>query len=749
MIMKKMLRYLMFCTFAAVLLSGCRQVEWKPVQTLEGDVENILAPSVGASYTVNITTNTAWKADVRDVDWIMLSSTEAVGNSSLTITVLSNDTDVLREYELTFVSKNDPSVTYVVAVSQPGKEGKDYMRIMDLRSFEKSGLDVTLNYNYKIKGFVNSGQLDRNWPEGSFSMQDSFTEDGSGINIVYKNAVALESCSEVEMSIKGATLSRNDNGLLTLTLPEDSQVTVLPTSKVTLAPVYLTVSELSEGRYEGMYVRLDDVQVADDFLGSVYEDCPIMENEAHETFVMMSVTDASFAGYQLNEYSGYVSGIAGKGKVWPTKELDVLLNKDRLGVVIGIEGLPYVFSLTGTNGSSNTLKYLSVNKGTFDAETCLCTNEYIDDAPRVRLKVRMAGRTSSDVQSTPLWTHTSGADNIPSKSFVNELSGGTDYTGDTYFKLQVPLLTDLPESFDLTFGLAVWKDAGHRDWAIQYSKDDTEWHDGAMLSLKVSGQTKVDNRNVQMQFYTFRITPMIQILAGETLFIRISPYGDMPVAGSSISPWNVDCRLWGAVVLTPAVASGEVTPKPDGAVYFQPFDHLYAGADYLIGDRLGHLSNLYGEEISEWTDERKAGLRGENVGERPGYAQIGLLAKDTHYMHSYKHKFMPGSLMTPKFRQTGTLRLSFKAMAFAMFDSSRACDDSAGDSTDITVEVLGGGTINGETSVTVSELPYDRFETYTLTVSGATDETQIRFSSKVTEEKPFARWFIDDITVSK
>ena len=137
MIMKKMLRYLMFCTFAAVLLSGCRQVEWKPVQTLEGDVENILAPSVGASYTVNITTNTAWKADVRDVDWIMLSSTEAVGNSSLTITVLSNDTDVLREYELTFVSKNDPSVTYVVAVSQPGKEGKDYMRIMDLRSFEK------------------------------------------------------------------------------------------------------------------------------------------------------------------------------------------------------------------------------------------------------------------------------------------------------------------------------------------------------------------------------------------------------------------------------------------------------------------------------------------------------------------------------------------------------------------------------------------------------------------------------------
>ena len=747
--MKKMFRYLMTCSFAVAALFGCRQTEWSPVQTLEGDVEEILAPTVGASYEVNITTNTAWKIDMRDINWILLSSTEAVGNSSLTITVLANDTDMPREHELDFVSKNDPTVSYKIAVSQPGVAGKDYMRIKDLRTFERRGSEVTLNYDYKVKGFVNSGQLDKNWAAESFSMQDSFTEACSGINVVYPDAVALESCAEVEMSIKGATLARNDDGLLTLTLPEGASVKVLPTTKVTLTPVVLTVEELFDESYENMYVRLDAVQAADDYVRAVFEDCPLMENEAHETFVMMSVTEASFAGYQLNEYSGYVCGIAGKGKVWPTKESDVLLNKDRLGVVIGIEGLPYVFSLTGTNGSSNTLKYLSVNKGTFDAETCLCTNEYVDDAPRVRLEVRMAGRTSSDVQSTPLWTHTSGADNIPCKSFVNELSGGNDYTGETYFKLKVPLLADLPASFNLTFGLAVWKDAGHKDWLIEYSKDGSQWYEGAMLNLKVSGQTKIDNRNVQMQFYTFRITPEMEILAGEALYIKISPYGDLPVAGSSISPWNVDCRLWGAIVLTPAVASEVVTEKPEGAVYFQPFDQLYAGADYLMGDKLGHLSNLYGDEMAQWTDERKAGLRGENVGERPGYAQIGLLAKDTHYMHSYKHKFMPGSLTTPKFRQAGTLQLSFKAMAFAMFDPSRACDDSAGDSTDITVEILGGGTVNGETNITVSELPYDRFETFALTISDATEETQVKFSSKVSEEKGFARWFIDDITVVK
>jgi len=737
------------CLFAVTALFGCAQVEWKPLQKLEGDVESILAPSVGASYEINITTNTAWAADVRNVDWILLSSTEAVGNSSLIVTILANTTDLPREYKLVFASKNDPSVTYNVAVSQPAKADKGYMRIKDLRTFETKGSNTTLNYDYKIKGFVNSGQLDKNWIEGNFSMQDSFSEENSGINVVYPDAVALESCSEVELSIKGATLSRSDAGLLTLTLPEGASVTTLPTSKVTLSPVDITVNDLSDVSYECMYVSLDAVQVADESLGAVFSDCPVMENEAHEKFVMMTSDEASFAGYQLPEYSGTVCGIAGEGKVWPTKEADVVLNRDRLGVVIGIEGLPYVFPLIGTNGSSNTLKYLSVNKGTFDAQTCLCTNEYVDDGPRVKLHVRMAGRTSSDVQSTPLWTHASGADNIPSKSFVNELSGGSDYTGETYFKLIVPLLSDLPQSFDLSFGLAVWKDAGHRDWAIRYSKDDNEWYDGAKLSLMVSGETKVDNKNVQMQFYTFRITPEIEVLAGETLYIKITPDGDAPIAGTAISPWNVDCRLWGAITLTPAVASSVETPVPDGAVYFEPFDHMYAGADYLIGDRLGHLSNLYGEDISQWTDERKAGLRGENVGERPGYAQIGLLAKDTHYMHSYKHKFMPGSLTTPKFRQSGKLNLTFKAMAFAMFDSTRNCDDHSGDSTEITVEVLGGGTIDGETTVTVSELPYNAFETFSLQILDATEETYLRFSSKTSEEKIFARWFIDDITITK
>ena len=87
------------CLLAATALFGCAQVEWKPLQKLEGDVESILAPSVGASYEINITTNTAWAADVRDVDWILLSSTEAVGNSSLTVTVLANNTDLPREYQ--------------------------------------------------------------------------------------------------------------------------------------------------------------------------------------------------------------------------------------------------------------------------------------------------------------------------------------------------------------------------------------------------------------------------------------------------------------------------------------------------------------------------------------------------------------------------------------------------------------------------------------------------------------------------
>ena len=74
--------------------------------------------------------------------------------------------------------------------------------------------------------------------------------------------------------------------------------------------------------------------------------------------------------------------------------------------------------------------------------------------------------------------------------------------------------------------------------------------------------------------------------------------------------------------------------------------------------------------------------------------------------------------------------------------------DKKGDLTEIVVEVIGGGTIDGATKKVVSGLATDAFNTYSLTIDGATASTALRFTSEPASGE-FSRWFIDDICVTK
>lgn len=732
---------------AALLLApvGCRQQEWAPLQTLSADVESITAPAIGAGYQVNITANTAWKTVTDGSDWVLASMTESTGNGTLKLSVSENASDEVRSAVVSFVSKSDPSVSCKVAVVQSGRSGDGYVSVSVLRAMEQKDGDVTISDDVKVKGFVTTSHLDGNWFDGCIAIQDSFKEGNSGINVKLPSAVECVKGSEVEVSLSGAVLGRNDSGVLTLTVSGEDALVVLPTTVIPVSPVGISYDEFITGAYESMYVMLEGWQVADAYIGAVYSECPVMENENGDNVTLAASESSSFGNYQLKDGSGHFCGIAAAGSVWPTTESDVLLNGDRIGVIIGIESLPYVFSFTATGGSGNTLKYITASKGSYDGVTKTLSNWYYDEPVRAALEVRMAGRSASDTRGTLLYSHTSGADNIPAKSFVSEQAGGDEFKDESYYKLQVPLLMDLPSEFELSFGLAAWKNSCHKTWKIMYSDDDNTWHEGATLELEVSGDTKVDGSNVHVQIYTFTIVPEIAFESGDVLYIKIMPYGTEAISGS-LSPWGCDVRMWGAIAIT--AAEEYDTARPSGnVVYFEPFDNLVKGVDYLYGAKLGHLLNIYGAEIGDWTPEQASGLTGSNVGERPGYAQIGILAKDTHYMHAFSQK-EAGSLVTPALGTAGDLELSFKALAYSMFDSGRTSSDAAGDLTDVVVEVIDGGSIDGASRKVISGLSYTSWETYSLRITGATAATRIRFTSDLGEGQ-FARWFIDDITVIK
>ena len=72
-------------------------------------------------------------------------------------------------------------------------------------------------------------------------------------------------------------------------------------------------------------------------------------------------------------------------------------------------------------------------------------------------------------------------------------------------------------------------------------------------------------------------------------------------------------------------------------------------------------------------------------------------------------------------------------------------DNKTPDETSITVTILNGGTIDGETTVQIDNLDTEAWQTVTKTIVGATAATKIQFSSPSTGT--YHRWFLDDILV--
>ncbi|MBQ8420989.1 MAG: hypothetical protein IJX11_01855 [Bacteroidales bacterium] len=404
----------------------------------------------------------------------------------------------------------------------------------------------------------------------------------------------------------------------------------------------------------------------------------------------------------------------------------------------GIDELPYIFSLNATAGSGNTLKYLTAVQGKYDEATHFIDNYYYEMADNgVSLHAHFCGRTSSDTRATAFWSNADGNDNIPAKSFVSEESAGENYYGECFYKLSVPHDFSLPAAFNLTFGLYT-TNGGIADWKVMLSSDDENWETVGEVVLSPA----------QYYHYTVTAEPKnVDLSAEHVLYIKFVPTGNRKAQSpdsATTTGWGSDVQLHGGVVIweTPVYS----TSKPADAVYHQAFDDLLGGADYLWGDRICSMLNYAGDVLpSDY-----AGMTATDVKARHGYAQIGWV---NSYQKIAGFKNNPGSLTTPALGASGTLKLSFRAMnyltAAAWREGARATllDANDPDVDKCVVNVIGGGTINGQTSVIVEGLSHEEFKDFSLTIEGAAADTRIEFTSPA--DAVFSRWFIDDITVTK
>lgn len=411
----------------------------------------------------------------------------------------------------------------------------------------------------------------------------------------------------------------------------------------------------------------------------------------------------------------------------------------------GITGLPYIFSLTATKGTDNVAKYLSkITLGDYItvSENIGYRDLLLYDKIGATLVCRQAGRTSADTQAAAYWSNTSGIDNVPTKSMVSsEYAPGYE----SYYKLTVPLRFQMPKKFGVTFGLRL-VGGSHVNWTLKYSNDDVTWKDAGTVSAANNAYTK------------YSVVVNSELTINEVLYLKLVPTGTATQYGGE--PWAKDTRFWGGIVITD-MSEQPTTPMPDGAVYFEAFDTMVGGVDYLMGgqsegtNRLGFLADTFGEQIGSNNNSTPGAtpkvwnnLTCSVVAMRPGYAQIGHSSKQQGYdWGTYNNTI--GKMTTPKLA-AGNLTLSFKAMMYKcpLIDrtGTTPLDNVVADK--IVVNVIGGGTFeDGTTSKTISGVSYSAFQTQTLTIKDATADTQIEFTSP--SDVPSTRWFIDDICVTK
>ena len=749
-----------------VLLGCSRNEMFAPLQTLEVDQDKLMAPGIGASYTITVNSNTAWQVELSDEDWISCDVEKFVGSTSLNVVFSPNEGDS-RSCSLV-LSSEDGSITRRVDLHQGSVKGNGLITIAELRSYE-SEEEYVFSGSSRIRGFVTTDLEGNNFYPNSFAMQDGFMEGASGMTVSFgETQPDFLRGEEVEVDLDGAVLKRNEDGMLVL-LPAKAPVRT-QTTRIGIEPMVVKLSSMVSGEYESMFVSVYNLQPLEDAVGATLNDGVIMQNSRGvQTFVKV------FENSLLREAtcpggSGSVTGIAGpdapqdgQSFIIPMAVSDLTFDGGRFNILTGgVTSYPYVLSLYSDNGKneSDEPKYIDYEVTPYNPVTKFIDAFYYDKdrTTDVSLHLHAAGRTEDEVRSSLYWGNNLGFDYIPAKSFVTRISAAGEYPGETYYLLTMPLKSDFVDAGG-TFSVAfyIWNTGwAIRDWKLEYSLDMSNWHGYDEVSGTGEGLVEFMPAG-NYTLYNVRFTAHTAIDASDILYIRFSPIGRRACINplSNATGWGSDVRLSVGMLVCPHVERPSAAPQ--NTIWHHTFDSLTEGADYLMGERLGLFDNLNGPLMGAWNAGQRNGMSGSNVAMRPGYAQVGYAEYATDGVTAKSYK---GKLQTPALGVEGDVNLSFKAMAFRSSRAGRAnmhndVPEKGSDATEIEVEITGGGYVaelDGQTTgdvsaLIISGLPVSEFKTYNLKIKGVTKQTAVVFRSSESEE--FARWFIDDIIVTE
>ena len=736
--------------FVPVLAAACvNQDVDLPNASLRADKTQIAAPAMESDFTVALKANCNWQVVIEDEDaqWLSISPKTGLGNADIVLSLMPN-TSTVRDAEVTIRSTDDPSQTLTVFVKQSAHGS--YLTIAELRSLA-SNLTVgtpeyTITEDKKICAIVNTAAIGANLPGGVFGIQDA-KEPGSGILVRTEELSWNDFGEELEIPVKGAVLTRDENGILELKPAADAAIVRTETSNVQLSPVVISHADYVAKTYESMYVALETVQAVATELTATMDGRVEFQDEDNERYAVYTWSGAAFVGAAVPTGSGRLAGIAslvdGEEVLLPVTAEDFALSGNRFGAASGIR-LPYIFSFKAKGASDADGMYYNTMRMS-DGSTW--TN-FLSAPPAKQIVEPNDGsgvtmtfyrsKASSNGNNNNGVRFRVNADKLDNIFSLQLWGTGNPYP---YVLLTYPIAeTVSPGTLWLSCSVTGTNYAP-RNYTVQSSTDNTLWETCGDLLIPSK------KRNVP-HFFSVPVTLHETLRKGSTLYIRIMQKEDIRIGGEDEATEGGEGRLHAAIVLDRP--SSDLTTFPAGAIYTEGFDRIYGGVDYLLGsDKLVNMNVFSGDDISDWDEAEKGGLTGENVSARPGYVQIGHAPFQATLPNALSCHV--GQLTTPALSalaEATDIEVTLKAMAYKTGSMMADAADKKGDMTSFKVEVIGGGTIDGETSKVISGMNYQSFSDFRFLVNGATSATQLRFTSEAAEGG-FTRWFLDDICVVK
>lgn len=715
---------------AAATLFSCKDEVSLPQPVIRLSSESITAPSLESAFNIEVESNCDWIAEIQngDAGWISISDANDTGNGKMHLSLRPNISSSGREATV-LVHNEKMTVSATLTVKQNPASGEGLVSVGELRSLE-GVTDMTLDESAVMRGVVVSNLQYRNFPEKTIAVEGS-AEAGNGIAVKTSGDLLVALGEEVEVSLAGAKIGRDpESGILTLYPANDGCVARTEATGIIPVPVEVTIPELATGKYESMYVKvIGQLSAADVTKEYMYEGSTFMD-EDNNTVGFRVLQDCSFAEEVIPSGSGYVCGVVGSYNdspcIWPGSQSDIALNSSRFN---GGFTLPYVFSLMTNTATNDDGRYIKTQR---EADNNFTHSAIATDDTGVLAE----WNTSTAGKYFRFWADNSGHHNFQLGSWMD--------VQQNYFKITYPEGLEITDGFRVRFGWGGMKNAP-RNWEVLYSTDNATWSTGRTETTFSIPKDVVAASGKGFLYFTVDVYIDRPIKKTDRLSVMIRPHDNETISGSALSTSN-GRAVFHSCFLIDRLPAKSVTSAPSGAIYFEPFDGLDQGADYRLGDRLAAMLNYAGDDISAWSEDIRRGLSGTNVRQRPGYAQIGYVNTIDKDHKSYVNE--TGELLTPKSGVTGNHTLSFKAMAYrnkAVFEG-KSVVDIKGDINMGTVEIIGGGTINGQTSVSFGPMSHDSFKSYSFTIEGVTPDTQIKFTSTPGSSE-FSRWFIDNICI--